>query len=594
MVPDLAIATAVADEARATARGVERLAGVLRLLLVACLVLPFLVIGTLAWINYRKVADEAETTVHRVVDVLYEHAERVLETQDLVLDKIDTLISGRDWNQIAHAPDIAAALMRAEHDRRPIAAIWLVDANGRVRAGASEWVAGTDVSARDFFRAASGGFGGTYVGRAERDRASGRESFAFSRARLGTDGQFDGVIAIAVAADFFSNFFRRAVPPGAHITALIRLDGEILAREPMPTDTAALPDARPLLEAIAARREGRLWLTSADDGVRRLYGFRKSDRYPVAVVFAMTREAALMPWFARLGAYLGLIGAASIALFFTTLLALRRAQSEAAALVRLGAEAQRRATVENELRQAQKMESLGQLTGNVAHDFNNLLAIMLSNLELVCGQPDDTRTRARLESALAAGLRGKDLVASLLSFARKQPLVVRPFDLRSVFADMEVLLRQAVGPTITLQVQLAPDLHPVKTDMGQTEMAILNLVVNARDAMPQGGVLRIEGRNVTLHGEHEGLVGEFVALAVADTGIGMPPDVLARAFEPFFTTKQPGKGTGLGLSAVFGFVKQSRGATTITSRPGDGTVVTIYLPRAIALAMRAQESCDAG
>ena len=189
LVPDLAIATAVADEARATARGVERLAGVLRLLLVACLVLPFLVIGTLAWINYRKVADEAETTVHRVVDVLYEHAERVLETQDLVLDKIDTLISGRDWNQIAHAPDIAAALMRAEHDRRPIAAIWLVDANGRVRAGASEWVAGTDVSARDFFRAASGGFGGTYVGRAERDRASGRESFAFSRARLGTDGQ---------------------------------------------------------------------------------------------------------------------------------------------------------------------------------------------------------------------------------------------------------------------------------------------------------------------------------------------------------------------------------------------------------------------
>ena len=593
LVPDLAIATAVADEARATARGVERLAAMLRLLLVACLVLPFVVIGTLAWLNYRRVTDDAETTVQRVVEVLYEHAERVLETQDLVLDKIDALISGRDWDQIARSPDIAAALMRAEHDRAPIAAIWLVDANGMVRAGNSEWATGTDVAERDFFRAARDGFGGTYIGRAERDRASGRQSFPFSRARLSADGRFDGVIAIGVAADFFDAFFRSAAPPGAHITALVRLDGEILARQPMATDAAGLPAAQALLQAIAGHSEGRLWLTAADDGVTRLYGFRKSSRYPVAVVFAMTHQATLMPWFARLGAYLGLIGAASMALFFTTLLALRRAQSEAVALVRLGAEAQRRATVESELRQAQKMESLGQLTGNVAHDFNNLLAIVLSNLELVCGQPGDARNPARVESALAAGLRGKDLVASLLSFARKQPLIVRPFDLRSVFADMEVLLRQAVGPAITLRIDLAPDLHPVETDMGQTEMAILNLVVNARDAMPRGGVLRIAGRNVALNGECEGLVGEFVALAVADTGVGMPPDVLARVFEPFFTTKEPGKGTGLGLSAVFGFVKQSRGATTINSRPGEGTVVTVYLPRATAFAMQPQESCDA-
>jgi signal transduction histidine kinase len=591
--PELAIATAVADEARATARGVGRLVGMLRMLLAACVVLPFVVIGTLAWLNYRKVAEESEITAHRVVDVLYEHAERVFETQELVLDKIDALIAGLDWNQIGRSPEIAAALMRVEHDRDPISSVWLLDPKGIVRAADSEWAVGFDASERDFFRAAEDGFTGTYIGRAALDRASGRHAFAFSRAHLADGGRFDGVIAIGVAADFFSDFFRSAAPPGGHIAALVRLDGQILAQETPDADSTGLPDETALMQAVAHANEGLLWLTAPSDSVTRLYGFRKSSRYPIAVVFAMTQQAALLPWFARLGAYLGLIGAASIALFFTTLLALRRAQSEAAALTRLAIEAQRRASVESELRQAQKMESLGQLTGNVAHDFNNLLAIMLSNLELVNHHPDDPRNPARLESALAAGQRGKDLIASLLAFARKQPLVVRPFDLHAVLADIDALLRQAVGHTIALQVDLAPDLYPVETDMGQTEMAILNLAVNARDAMPQGGVLRIEGRNVNLNGECEGLVGDFVALSVADTGAGMPPEVLARAFEPFFTTKQPGKGTGLGLSAVFGFVKQSRGATTIASRPGEGTVVTIYLPRASSLAARTRQPCDA-
>jgi signal transduction histidine kinase len=590
---ELAIATAVADEARATARGVERLAGVLRMLLAACVVLPFVVIGTLAWLNYRHVAKEAETTVRRVVDVLYEHAERVFETQELVLDKIDTLIAGLDWNEIGRSPEIASALMRAEHDRDPISSVWLLDPHGIVRAAESEWALGIDASERDFFRAAQGGFTGTYIGRAALDHATGRHAFAFSRAHMAGAGRFDGVIVIGVAADFFGDFFRSAAPPGGHVAALVRLDGQILARQTPDTDAPGLPDETPLMQAVAHSSEGLLWLTAPSDGVTRLYGFHKSSRYPVAVVFAMTQQAALLPWFARLGAYLGLIGAASIALFFTTLLALRRAQSEAAALTRLAVEAQRRAGVEGELRQAQKMESLGQLTGNVAHDFNNLLAIMLSNLELVNRHPDDVRNPSRLESALSAGQRGKDLIASLLAFARKQPLVVRPFDLHAVLADIDALLRQAVGHTITLRVDLAPDLYPVETDMGQTEMAILNLAVNARDAMPQGGVLRIEGRNVHFDGECEGLVGDFVALSVADTGAGMPPEVLARAFEPFFTTKQPGKGTGLGLSAVFGFVKQSRGATTITSRPSEGTVVTIYLPRATSLAARAKQPCDA-
>ena len=237
---------------------------------------------------------------------------------------------------------------------------------------------------------------------------------------------------------------------------------------------------------------------------------------------------------------------------------------------------------EAERQRSLRLEALGRLTGAVAHDFNNLLTIIVGNLEWLRDGSPDAFVQHGAKAALDAAVRGERLVQSLLAFARRRPLCHRVFDLNATIRDMEPLLRQSLGMSIELMPVLAPDVWPVETDVSQTEMAVLNLVVNARDAMPDGGVLRIDTANVRLTGEHDGLHGTFVALTVADTGCGMSPDVLARAFEPFFTTKAEGQGTGLGLSMVYGLARQSRGTAVICSEPGEGTAVTIFLPRSLA------------
>jgi two-component system, NtrC family, sensor kinase len=237
---------------------------------------------------------------------------------------------------------------------------------------------------------------------------------------------------------------------------------------------------------------------------------------------------------------------------------------------------------EAELQRTLRLEALGRLTGSVAHDFNNLLTVIVGNLEQMRDRSHDVFVQHGAKAALDAAVRGEKLVQSLLAFARRGPLCHCVFDLNAVIRDMEPLLRQSLGTDIELIPALAPDVWPVETDVSQAEMAVLNLVVNARDAMPNGGVLRIETANVVLTGEHEELNGIFVALTVADTGCGMSPEVLARAFEPFFTTKAEGKGTGLGLSTVYGFARQSLGTAAIRSKPDEGTSVTIYLPRSAA------------
>ena len=237
---------------------------------------------------------------------------------------------------------------------------------------------------------------------------------------------------------------------------------------------------------------------------------------------------------------------------------------------------------ETRLRHAQRLEAVGQLTGGVAHDFNNLLAVILGNAELFA--EDLGGTNAYLEAILRASARGAELTQRLLAFSRQQPLDPRPFDPARLTREMSGLLARALGETVEVEVAAEEGLWPALADPGQVENALLNLAINARDAMPDGGKLTIECRNAQLDHSYvarnpDATVGEYVALAVSDTGSGMPPDVQGRAFEPFFTTKEVGKGSGLGLSMVYGFAKQSGGHASIYSEEGRGSTVTIYLPR---------------
>jgi PAS domain S-box-containing protein len=241
---------------------------------------------------------------------------------------------------------------------------------------------------------------------------------------------------------------------------------------------------------------------------------------------------------------------------------------------------------EAQLRQSQKMEAVGRLTGGIAHDFNNLLTVILGNADVLTEDSiDDNRRRDTARLIVQAASRSADLTRRLLAFSRRQPLQPQRIEANALTAGLESMLRRTLGEKIELEMRPGSEVWPLVADPAQVESALLNLAVNARDAMPSGGKLTIETANVHLDEEYaahnaEVSPGDYVLLAVSDMGTGMPAHILERAFEPFFTTKGPGEGTGLGLSMVFGFAKQSRGHVKIYSEVGHGTVVKLYLPRA--------------
>jgi PAS domain S-box-containing protein len=243
---------------------------------------------------------------------------------------------------------------------------------------------------------------------------------------------------------------------------------------------------------------------------------------------------------------------------------------------------------EEQLRQSQKMEAVGQLTGGVAHDFNNVLMVVMANVEeLLEDDKLSADQREMLTNISASGERAAELTRRLLAFSRKQRLTPQPTNLSDLVAGTDKLLRRTLGEQIEIDAIFADDLWTANVDRAQVEAALVNLCVNARDAMPDGGRLLLETRNIELDeayaAANPGAVpGEYVMLAVSDTGTGMPPEVLNRVFEPFFTTKEVGKGTGLGLSMVYGFVKQSNGHIRIYSEVGRGTTIRLYLPRSDA------------
>ena len=246
-----------------------------------------------------------------------------------------------------------------------------------------------------------------------------------------------------------------------------------------------------------------------------------------------------------------------------------------------------RVLIEAQLRQAQKMEAVGQLTGGLAHDFNNLLQGIIGSLDLIQLRIDAGRGAdigRFIEGALTSANRAAALTHRLLAFSRQQPLDPKPIDANPLVASMEDLLRRTMGEQIQLEFELATDLWPTLCDSNQLESALLNLSINARDAMPAGGHLTIRSRNVDVDPKKAGALrdmsgGQYICIDVTDTGTGMPQEIIERAFDPFFTTKPAGQGTGLGLSMVYGFARQSNGHCEIRSKPGLGTTIRLYLPR---------------
>ncbi|HVH75537.1 MAG TPA: CHASE domain-containing protein [Stellaceae bacterium] len=250
---------------------------------------------------------------------------------------------------------------------------------------------------------------------------------------------------------------------------------------------------------------------------------------------------------------------------------------------RLQEESRERRQAEEALRQAQRMEAIGQLTGGIAHDFNNLLMVMSGNASLLAQSAADEAARRRAAAILAASERGERLTRQLLAFSRRQTLRPEAIDLNDRLREVGEMLSRSLREDIAFSLDLPRDLWPVMADSAEFELALLNIGVNARDAMPAGGRFAVTARNISLspgEGQGDGLAGDFVEVTLSDSGVGMEPEIRARAFEPYFTTKAVGLGSGLGLSQVYGFARQSGGSASIVSTPGGGTAIRLYLPRA--------------
>ena len=564
----------------------------LRLLIIASLLLPLAVFMIAAWISYTDHFAEAEDRLQRTVATMQEHAIKVFETFEISERYMEELFN--DVTNDGIRKDEAEYSKRIRNFIKTLPQLrdlWVIDGDGRPLVSGTVYPMsrGLDLADRDYFRVHKTGDVDTYISGVVDARASGGRFFAITRKRLTPGGQFDGVYLVSIAPEYFIRYYSSFPPSDFTVAGLVRADGAILARYPiMLSAPARLPPVTPLMMAVGTRPEsGLVTGSSYYDQADRIIAYRKLPNQDVYVYAGLDVGAVRAAWMRDMSAHLIFGLPATLAMFGLAMMTLASTRRVSVAYARLREETVRRQTMELALRQAQKMEAVGRLTGGIAHDFNNLLTAIIGNVELALrrAEPGDERVARSLSAIRQASLRAATLVQRLLSFSRQHPQEVKAVDINRLVGDMSELLHRTIGETVKIETVLASGLWKTAIDPNQLENAILNLAVNARDAMPEGGRLTIETSNAYLDEAYVARVGgdvkpgQYVMVAVSDTGIGMSPEVRDKAFEPFFTTKPTGAGSGLGLSMVYGFVKQSDGHVQIYSEPGQGTSIKMYFPR---------------
>ena len=567
-------------------------------LLAAAVVLPIAVLAIGSAISYRQHQAEARDRLGAELGRVYEHAVKVFETFEISARYIDELFLYVSDGQIRAFESEYNRQLRSLTETLPqLADIWIIDRNARPLVTGTIYPAPQiDLADRAYFRVHKNGKAeGLYIGDVVTARASNERGtprfLPLSRKRTGSDGRFDGVTVISISPDYFISYYARLPSPG--VFALYHADGAILARHPEPAPQfQRLPADGPFMNLMREGSErGFVTLTTVYDGKERMFAYRRLPRHPIYVVAGIAMSDIRAAWIEDMSRHLIFGIPATAAMVGLVLMALARTRREADANRMLRAEIARREATEEALRQAQKMEAVGRLTGGIAHDFNNLLTAIMGNLDLALRRLEGPqRVRGWLTNCRQASERAATLVQRLLAFSRQHPLQVRSVDINRLVQGMSELLSRSIGETVTIETVLAGGLWNAAVDPNQLENAIVNLAVNARDALPDGGQLTIETANCHLD-EHyvetageEVAPGQYVMVAVSDSGAGMTREVMSRAFEPFFTTKPAGAGTGLGLSQVYGFVKQSGGHLRIYSEVGQGTTIKLYFPRLIAQA----------
>jgi two-component system NtrC family sensor kinase len=565
----------------------------IRAMLVASIVGPAIVLGLFAWHTHNQIVHSAQDRAQRFATVVQEHTLKVFETIGLVLHAADQRLRGVNWETLRTSREVWEEIKKLEQSSEQLASIFVVDRDGfgpfTTRAFPSPLV---DFSDRDYYFEQRRADQGLYVGQAYVGKISHDPIFNFSIRRTSEDGRFNGVIGASALVNYFESYYRTiGVLDDGFAIALVRDDGNILVRYPaLGTGSSKVPSDSPFMQKLQGDR-GTFAARSPFNGLERWYGFMKVRGFPIYAVYGIDQRSLTAEWLQTTSQAGALAFAVGFCLFLTAWFALRRAKQEAIAVAgltrttqALEQEIEKRRRAEASLMQAQRLEAVGQLTGGIAHDFNNLLTIISGNLDLADRRSDVKSIRRLLKSIRYASERAVNLTRQLLVFSRRHMVNPKTVSLSLVLERTRVLIEHSVPESIRLEFDLNGDVCPARVDVSEFEAAVLNLVGNARDAMPNGGTLRLSLCELVV-GEHgmpnapKVTPGRYVELQIEDTGCGMAPETLARVYEPFFTTKEVGKGTGLGLSQVYGFVQQSSGSIFIDSEPGRGTRVSILLPR---------------
>jgi len=554
-------------------------------MLAASVALPLLLFCYVAGVNYHAAFERADERIKQALDLSTEHALRVFRSINVTFDSVEQITRGRTEQTIRlNEAELSERLKQFVGALPDITSIWILNAHGDAIASSLLFPIPPEANAPDraYLKAQLARDPNIHIGEALRIQLRGRLIIPASKWRMDSSGTFSGFTEISISPEAFERFYEPLAKRTSASFALIREDGAVLARYPAPPMPGIKLDASTGFIQLVARspQGGEYTSISGIDQRERRISARRLGEFPVYVTSSLETQDIIQGWLWTMASHL-VFGVPATAFFVVLiLLAMKRTND-------LYAEAELREAAEASLRQSQKMEAVGQLTGGVAHDFNNLLTIILGNLELALRQASEGRQRTLLTRVHRAAERAAELTKRLLAFSRNQPLDPRPIDANRLVADMSDLLGRTLGENISIETIRGGGLWQTEVDRAELESAMLNLAINARDAMQAGGKLTIETGNASLDEAYcataDGVKpGQYVMIAISDTGIGMSPELVGKAFDPFFTTKPAGSGTGLGLSQVEGFVRQSGGHVRIYSEVGEGTTVKIYLPRSFA------------
>jgi signal transduction histidine kinase/ActR/RegA family two-component response regulator len=551
----------------------------------ATLFLPATLFIWAGWSIDRKITALTDERIVRSLDVEQEHAVKSFQIATLIIDDAteDLLLAPLQGRELYFHKLFKTRICTVSE----IQSIWLFDTAGFATVNSSAFPAPRDrnFAKEDYFHVHVDKDIGMYFGRVHKSFSGNPPYFTMSR-RITRNGAFAGVLEISMMPGDFDRFYSHLVYSEGLQYALLRADGTFLVLYPEKSQLPPPPlgPESGFRKTIAKNPEGGSYVTTSPvDHIERRIGVRRLRGTPIYVSAGIATAAMRDEWLSEMFPYIAYGVPATLFLFITLLFVHH-------GLRRLNVEMDRREAAEGALRQAQRLDAIGHLTGGIAHDFNNLLTVIIGNLEAAQRQTAAISDAAKdrlgvtIGRAMQGAQRAATLTRRLLAFSRQQPLNPKSLDLNKLLLGLPDLLRGGLTESLAIEVVGAAGLWPVEADATELETAILNLAVNARDAMPDGGKLTIEANNTYLDEDYcqkypDVRPGQYVQISVSDTGSGMSAEVRNRAFEPFFTTKDAGQGTGLGLSQVYGFVKQSGGHVNIYSELGEGTSVKIYLPR---------------